>query len=331
MALGGWEMIIQSRRELLHAAAAAGFCSLPAITKAEETYPSRPIRLVLGYPAGNAPDIIARLIGQAAAEELGGQIVIENRPGASGNIATEIVVRAPADGYTLLMITTAHAINVTLYKNAKFNFMRDIVPIASIGRNAFVMVVYPEIPAKTVPEFIAYAKKNPGKINFASPGVASSPHLLGELFAMKAGIELVHVPYRGSFMPDLIGGQVQVVFSPVPLAMEYIRTGKLRALAVTTTARLDALPEIAAMSEFVPGYEAVGLYGLGAPRNTPATVIDKLNEHVGRIIAAQNVKNRLLALGVEPVAMSPTAFRDLIAAETQKWANVIQFAHVQAD
>src|SRR5215468_6792196 len=263
------------RREFLHLT--AGAAALPAVSRFAwaQAYPSRPVRFVVGFPAGGAPDIIARLAGQWLSERLGQQFVIENRPGFGGNIATEFVVRAPPDGYTLLAPVSTNAVNATLYANLNFNFRRDIAPIAGIANAPFVVVVAPSFPAKTISEFIAYAKANPGKINMASGGNGSSPHIFGELFQIMTGTELVHVPYRGAYMPDLIAGQVQVVFSPIPQALELIRTGQLRALAATTPKRQESLPDVPAVSEFVPGYEAAGWYGLGAPRGTPGEIVNK--------------------------------------------------------
>jgi tripartite-type tricarboxylate transporter receptor subunit TctC len=262
------------RRRFLHLA--AGAAALPTISRIAkaQSYPSRPVRMIVGYPAGNAPDIIARLMGQWLSERLGQQFVIENRPGFGGNIGTEIVVRSPPDGYTLLLPVSTNAVNATLYANLNFNFIRDIAPVASVANAPFVMVVTPSFPAKTVPEFIAYAKLNPSKINMASGGNGTAPHIFGELFMSMTGVHLVHVPYRGAYMPDLLAGQVQVVFGPIAQSVELVRTGRLRALAVTTAKRLEVLPDVPSVGEFVPGYEAVGWYGIGVPKNTPAEIID---------------------------------------------------------
>src|SRR5262245_26665938 len=265
------------RREFLHLA--AGAAALPAVSRIApaQAYPTRPVRIVVGFPAGSAPDIIARLIGQALSERLGQQFVIENRPGAASNIATEIVAKAPPDGYTLLVVVATNTVNATLYTNLNFNFIRDIGPVASIAGTSYGMLVNQSSPLKTVPEFIAYAKTNPGKINMASAGTGSGPHVVGELFKMMTGVDLVHIPYRGSYWPDLLSGQVQVVFAPMPSSTGYIQGGTLRALAVTSATRSEALPNIPTVREFVPGYEALGWYGLAAHKDTPAEIISKLN------------------------------------------------------
>ncbi len=287
--------------------------------------------MVVGVPPGLAPDIGARLIGQGLSERLGQPLVIENRPGAGSNIATELVVRAPADGYTLLVVSTANAINATFYANLPFDFARDIAPVASINRNPFVMVVNPSLPARTVPEFIAYAKANPGKINMASSGNGTLPHLCGELFKMMTGVDLVHVPYRNSYIPDLLGGQVQVLFDGIAGVTEYIRTGKLRALAVTTATRQSVLPDVPTVSEFVSGYEASGYLGIGAPRSTPVPIIEMLNKEINAVVADPDVKARLIGLGVEPMSMTPAEFGKFIAGNTEKWAKVIKFANIKPD
>jgi len=320
-----------SRRRFLHLAAC--IATLPAASRIAraQAYPSRPVRLIVGLPPGNAPDIVARLVGQWLSERLGQSFVIDNRPGASTNIATEDVVRAPPDGYTLLLITAGNAINASLYQNLNFNFIQDIAPVASIGRTPFVMVVNPSFPAKTVPEFIAYAKANPGKINMASPGIGAANHVFGELFKMMSGVDLVHVPYRGSLMPDLLAGQVQVYFGAIPGVLAAIQTGKLRALAVTTATPVDALPGIPAMGEFVPGYEASGWLGIGAPKSLSAEVIEKLNKEINAFGADPDMKARLVALGVEPDVDQPDEFRKFIADETEKWAKVVKFAGIKVD
>ncbi len=319
------------RRTLLHLA--AGAVVLPAVSRiaTAQSYPTRPVRIIVGLPAGSAPDIDARLVAQSLSERLGQSCVIENRPGAGTNIAVESVVRAPPDGYTLLWVLAGNAINATLYANLTFDFVRDIAPVASINRNTFVMVVHPSIPAKTIPEFIAYAKANRGKINMASPGTGTLPHLCGELFNMMTGVDLVHVPYRGSFVPDLLGAQVQVTFDGITAAIEYIRGGKLRALAVTTSMRSNALPELPTVGEFVPGYEASGWWGIGAPKGTPPAIIEMLNKESNAVVADPNVKARLVGLGVEPMSVTPADFGKLIAAETEKWATVIKFANIKPE
>ena len=294
-------------------------------------YPTRPVRIIVAFPAGNASDTIARLAAQSLSERLGQSFIIENRPGAGGNIGAELVVRAPPDGYTLLVVSGVNAVNATLYEKLNFNFMRDIAPVASICGVPDVMVVNPSIPAKTVPEFIAYAKANPGKINMASAGNGSASHVTGELFKMMTGVDLVHVPYRGSFIPDLLGGRVQVVFAPIPVAIAYIRTGKLRALAVTGAARSKALPDIPTVAEFVPGYEASGWYGIGVPEKTPAEIIDKLNKEITACLADPGIKARLSDLGAVPMPMTSEEFGKFIAAETEKWARVIRAANIKPE
>ena len=289
------------------------------------------MRIIVGFPAGFAADILARLIGQRLSERLGQPFVIENRPGAGTNVGTEIVVRAPPDGYTLLSFVTGSTVNQILYKNLTFVFSRDIEPIAKIGDGPFVMEVTPSLQAKTVPEFIAYAKANPGKINMASPGNGTSPHLCGELFNMMAGINMIHVPYRGSLLPDLLSGQVQVTFSTIPTSIEYIRAGKLRPLAVTTAKRWQELPDLPSVGEAVPGYEASGWYGIGAPKGTPAEIIEKLNRELNTVLAAPDMKARLVELGVVPMPMTPAEFEKFIAGEVEKWSKVIRAADIKAE
>jgi tripartite-type tricarboxylate transporter receptor subunit TctC len=291
-------------------------------------YPTRPVHIVAGYPAGGAPDIMARLIGEWLSEQFGQQFVTDDRPGAAGNIGAEMVAKALPDGYTLLMAVSTNAVNASLYKNLSFNFIRDFAAVGSIGGTPFVMAFNPSFPAKTFPEFIAYAKANPGKINMASQGIGTTPHVCGELLMMMTGIELVHVPYRGNLMPDLLAGQVQFYFSPMAQAIEYIRDGRLRALAVTTATRAETLPDIPSIGEFVPGYVAVGWYGICAPKDTPAAIIDKLNASITAAVANPKFEARLLSLGVVPTARTPAEFAKFIAAETEKWAQVIKFAGV---
>ncbi len=319
------------RRQFLHLAAGAALIPTVLRTARADTYPARPVRIIIGFPAGNASDTVARLAGQSLSERLGQSFVTENRPGAGGNVAVEQVVRAPPDGYTLLSFGQSVSINAALYDKLNFNFMRDIAPVASICGVPDVMVVNPSVPAKTVPEFIAYAKANPGKINMASAGNGSASHLAGELFKMMTGVDLVHVPYRGSFVPDLLAGQVQVVFGPIPVAIAYIRTGKLRVLAVTSAARSEALPDIPTVAEFVPGYEATGWYGIGAPEKTPTEIIDRLNKEVTAGLADPTIKARLSDLGAVPLPMMSDEFGKFIAAETEKWAKVIQAAGIKAE
>jgi len=294
-------------------------------------YPTRPAHIIVGFPPGLAPDIVARLIGQVLAERLGQQFVVENRPGAGANMATEVVAHAEPDGYTLLLCVSTNTINETLYQHVNFDFVRDIVPVAFIGGSPFVMAVHPALPAKTVPELIAYAKANPGKINMASPGIGTAPHLVGELFKMMTGIDLVHVPYRGSYMPDLIAGQVQLSFVAVAPSIGYIRADKLRALGVTSARRLKAVPDVPAIGEFVPGYEGSGWFGVGAPKGTPTAIVDKLNGEIDAIIADPQMAARLIDLGIPPMAMTPAEFGTFIADETAKWAKVIKFADLKPE
>ena len=321
------------RRRFLHLAArAAALPALPRIAWAQ-TYPTRPVHLIVGTVAGATPDIDARIIGQWLSERLGQPFVIENRPGAGTNIATELVVRARPDGHTLLLITTANAINAALYDNLNFNFIRDIAPVASLVRTPLVMEVNPLVPAKTVPEFIAYANANPGKINMASAGNGTPQHVSGELFKMMAGVKLLHVPYRstGPALVDLLGGQVQVMFDTVPASIEFIRAGKLRPLAVTTATRLEVLPGVPAVGEFVPGYEASAWQGIGAPKSTPAEIIERLNTHINAGLADPKMKARLADLGAIPIPMTPADFGKLIADETEKWGKAVQFSGAKPD
>jgi tripartite-type tricarboxylate transporter receptor subunit TctC len=311
----------------------AGVAALPAVSRIAraQAYPARPVHIVAGVPAGLAPDILARLTGQWLSEQLSQQFVIDNRPGAGTNIATEAVVRAAPDGYTLLFVNPANAINAALYPNLNFNFIRDTAPVASIGGGPFVMVVTPSLPAKTVPELIAYAKAHPGKLNMASAGNGTPPHVFGELFKMMTGVDLVHVPYRSSYIPDLLSGQVQLAFASIPASIEFIRTGKLRALAVTPARRQDALPDIPAMSEFVPGYDASTWYGISAPKNTPAAIVDKLNQEIKAVVADPGFDTRLAALGNVPISMTPADFGKFIADETEKWGKVVKFAGIKPE
>jgi tripartite-type tricarboxylate transporter receptor subunit TctC len=320
-----------ARRKILRLAAGAALLSPVSRAALALDYPTRPVRIIVGFPAGVAPDIVARFTGQALSERLGQQFIVENRPGAGSNIGAEIVVRAPPDGYTLLLAVSSGAINATLYSNLSFDFIRDISPVAMIGLTPFVMVVNPKLPTKTVPEFIAYAKANPGKINMASQGNGLASHLMGELFKMMAGINLVHVPYSGSFLADLLGGQVQVAFVPITSVIEYIRDARLRPLAVTTAARIELLPDAPAMSEFLSGYDATGWNGIGAPRGTPSAIIEKLHQEIDAIVLDRAMKARLISLGVEPLSMTPAEFGKRIADDTEKWAKVIKFAKIKAE
>jgi tripartite-type tricarboxylate transporter receptor subunit TctC len=311
---------------------AAGVAAFPALPRGAFAldYPGRPVHVVIGYPPGTAPDIIGRLVGQSLSDRLGQQFVIDNRPGAASNIGTEIAAKAQPDGYTLLVAVSTNAVNATLYTNLNFNFARDLVPVASIGRTPFVMVANPSVPAKTVAEFITYAKSNPGKINMASQGIGTTPHVCGELLKMMTGIDFAHVPYRGNLMPDLLGGQVQFYFCPTAQAIEYVKDGRLRALAVTTANRSDLLPEIPTVGESVPGYEAAGWYGVCAPTGTPAAIIDKLNTETTASVIDPNLTARLLTLGVVPKPQTPAEFGKFIADEIDKWAKVIKFAGITA-
>jgi tripartite-type tricarboxylate transporter receptor subunit TctC len=318
------------RRQFLHLAAGAAAVSAVPGRVAAEDYPSRPVRLIVGLPAGNSPDIVARLIAQWLSQRLGQAFVVENRPGAATGIATEFVVRTPADGYTLLLALAGNAVNGWVYK-LRYDFVGDIAPVANIGGIPLAMVVNPSLPAKSVPEFIAYAKANPGKILMASSGNGSLPHILGAMFAMMAGVDLVHVPYKESVFPNLLGGQVQVAFEPVPAILGYVQSGKLRGLAVSTKQRLDVLPDLPTLDEYLPGYEATGWLGIGAPQNTPADIIDKLNATVNAGLADPQLKSRLTDLGVIPAPMTAAEFKTTIAAETAKWGKVVQFAHITAE
>ena len=321
------------RRKFLHlATGAAALPAMPYIARAE-AYPTRPVHIIVSFAAGSSTDIVARLMGQWLSDQIGQQFIIENRPGAGGNIGTEVVVRATADGHTLLLVDASGAINATLYEKLNFNFIRDISPVAALIRVPNVMVVHPSFPAKTVPEFIAYAKANPGKINMASGGNGTPPHVSGELFKMMTGAPLVHVPYRGlaPALTDLLGAQVQVIFSSTPVSIEYIRAGKLRPLAVTTATRSDALPDIPTVGDFVPGYEASQWYGVGAPRSTPDEIVDKLNKEINAALADPRMKARLADLGGTVLQGSPTDFAKLIADDTQKWAKVVKFSGAKAD
>ena len=308
---------------------------LPAVARMAraETYPNRPVRIFVGFAAGGAPDISARLMAQWLSERLGQQFIIENRPGAGGNIATEAVVDAPADGYTLLQAGLQNAVNATLYQKLKYNFIRDMVPVAGISHENYGMEVNPSFPAKTVAEFIAHAKANPGKLNMASPGNGTGPHMAGELFKIMAGVDMVHVPYRGSppALTDLLAGQVQMMFSPLSSSIEFVRGGKLRALAVTSATRSEALPDLPTVGEFVPGYQATGWFGICAPGKTPVAIVDKLNREINAGLADPKLKARLADLGASVFVGSPSDFGRHIAAETEKWGKVVQLANIRAD
>ena len=324
--------MISSRRNLLRFAGTLAILATTHGARAQ-TYPSRPIRWIVPFPAGGPSDILARLTGQSLSERLGVPFVIENRPGASGNIGTQAVVGAPADGYTLLFVAAPNAINATLYPNLGFNFVRDIAPVASIARGALIILVAPSFAAKTVPDFIAYAKATPGTINMASAGNGTPPHVAGELFKAMAGVDMLHVPYRGvaPAITDLLGGQMQVLFDPVPSSIEYVRTGKLRALGVTTAQRSEFLPDVAAIGEFVPGYEASTWFGAGAPRDTPPEIIRTLNSEINAILAYPTMRARLADVGASVFTGSPVDFKKHILDEIDKWATVVRFAGVKPD
>jgi tripartite-type tricarboxylate transporter receptor subunit TctC len=325
-------MKLHRRKFLALAGAIAAAPALPRRATAAD-YPSRPVRIVAGFAAGGGVDITARLIGQWLADRLGQQFVTENRPGAGGNIGTEAVVNAAADGYTLLLATVPNAVNASLYEKLKFDFIRDIAPIAGIIRVPMVILLNPSVPVTTVPEFIGYAKANPGKINMASAGNGSAPHMAGELFKMMAGVNLVHIPYRGQgpALTDLLGGDVQVLFATAPGTTDYVKTGKLRALAVTSAARAEVLPELPTVADFVPGYEASQWYGLAAPKNTPAEIVARLNREINAAIADPAMKARLAAIGGEPLPGSSAEFGKLIAEETEKWAKVVRAAGIKPE
>ena len=320
-----------ARRAFLHLA--AGATALPAVSQIAraETYPTRPIHLIVGFPPGGGIDIIARLVGQWLSERLGQQVIVENRPGAGGNIATEIAARAPPDGYTLTYVGPVAAINASLYKNLSFDFIRDIAPVAGFMRVPIVMEINPSLPVTTVPEFIAYAKANPGKINMASSGNGTVTYVAGELFKMMTGVNMVQVSYPGETpaLTDLIAGRVQVTFNPLPASIEFIKTGTLRALAVTTTTRSEILPDVPSLSDFVPGYEASTWYGVGAPKNTPVEIIDRLNKEINAALVDPKISSRLVALGGMLLSGSPADFGKLIADETTKWAKVVKFAGIK--
>jgi tripartite-type tricarboxylate transporter receptor subunit TctC len=325
-------MGFQRRRFLKLVAGAAAIGALPRAAIAQ-SYPARPVRIVVGFAAGQGIDIVVRLIGQWLSEQFGQQFIIENRPGAGGNIATEFVVRAPADGYTLLAVGVNNMINATLYENLNFQFIRDIAPVASIIRVPQVMEVNLSFPAKTVPDFIAYAKANPGKIIMASAGKGSASHLAGELFKMMTGANMTHVPYRGSppALTDLLGGQVQVMFDNVPSSIEYIKAGRLRALAVTASTRWEGLPDIPTVGDFLPGFETNAWAGIGAPKDTPAEIVDKLNKAINAALADPKIKARLSDIGGSVVALSPAEYGKRIADETEKWAKVIRAADIKVE
>jgi tripartite-type tricarboxylate transporter receptor subunit TctC len=314
---------------------AVGAAALPGMSRIAQAqaYPSRAVRIVVGFPPGGATDIQARLMGEWLTGRLGQQFIVENKPGASGNIGTETVAKAPADGYTLLQVVTPHAINPALYSNLSFDFIRDIAPVIYAARLAYVVVVHPAVPVATTPELIAYAKANPGKINYGSAGQGTPQNISCELFKMMAGVNLVHVPYRGGApaVNDLIAGQVQVIFAPVSEAIQHVKAGKLRALGVTTAKRLDVLPDVPPVADFLPGYEASGFAGIGAPRNTPPEIIDRLNKELNAALADARIKTRIVELGGTVVGGSAAEFGTIISEATEKWAKVIKFAGIKAD
>ena len=319
------------RRRFLHLS--AGAAALPALSRIAraQVYPSRPVRLIVGFPAGGLTDILARLLSPWLSERLGQQFIVEDHPGAGTNLATETVVRALPDGYTFLMATSTNAINATLYDHLKFNFIRDTTPVASIARTPLIMEVNPSFPAKSVPDFITYAKANPGKTNMATAGIGSSVHLAGELFMTMTGVQLVPVHYRNSYVPDMLAGQVQLVFSPIPTTIEQVRAGKLRALAVTSGTRSQALPDVPTIGEFVSGYEANVWNGVVAPKNTPAEIIDKLYKEIDAALADPTIVARFAQIGSVPKSMTPADFGKFIAADTEKWSKVILAANIKAE
>src|SRR5215831_1179047 len=321
------------RRNFLYLA--AGAAALPVVPRIAfaQAYPTRPVRVVVPFAAGGPGDILARLIGQWLSERLGQPFIIENRPGGGGNIGTEAVVRAPPDGYTLLMASSANTMNAAFYDKLNFNFIRDIAPVATISSNTLVMLAHPSVPAKSVPEFIAHAKANPGKINMASGGIGSTTHILGELFKMMTGVNTLHVPYRGQgpALADLLAGQVQIMFVTTAASIEYIRAGRLRALAVTTATRSEVLPDIPTINEFVPGYEASGWFGFGSPKSTPTEVIDKLNREINTALADPKMKAQFADLGSTPFPGSPADFGKHIADETEKWGNIMRALNIKAE
>ncbi len=318
------------RRQFLQLAGAASLAAVPGVARADD-YPTRPVRIVVPYPAGIAPDIVARLVGQELSQRLKVQFIVDDRPGGASNVGTEIVARASPDGYTLLVVTVSNVINTSLYDNLGFDLIRDIAPVSGLVKLALVLAVNPEVPAQTLPEFIAYAKANPGKLNYASVGSGAATNVAGELFKTMAGVDLTNVPYKSSYLPDLLSGQVQASFTPIAQTINFIRAGKLRAVAVTGAKRSDVLPDVPAANEFVPGYDAYVWDAMGAPAKTPPEIIDKLNREINAVLADPAIKAKLLDLGAEPMLMTPAEFGKYIADETEKWGKVVKFAHIKPD
>jgi tripartite-type tricarboxylate transporter receptor subunit TctC len=330
LAANVWGRVVVNlpRRRFLRLGAGAAALTMLSPVAGAQTYPSRPVRIIVGFPPGGAADITARLMGQWLSERLGQPVIVENRPGAGTNIATEAVAKAAPDGYTLLLISVANTVNATLYERLNFDFIRDIAPVAGLIRGPLVMELNPSVPARTIPEFIAYAKANPGKINMGSAGNGTPGHMAGELFKMSTGLDLVHVPYRGAApaLTDLLAGQLQLVFDNLPTSLEYIRADKVRALAVTTATRSEAVPELPTVSEFVPGYEVSSWFGIGAPKSTPAEIVDKLNAEINAGLADPKMKARIADMSSAPLPLTPAALGRLIADETEKWAKVVKFS-----
>ena len=324
-------MKLPHRRRFLHLAAGAAVLPVGSRVARAQAYPSRPVRIVVPFPAAGLSDIVTRLVGQWLSERLGTPFVIENRPGAASNLGTEIVVNAPPDGYTLLNLSSANATNATMYEKLNFDFIRDIAPVASLVRFPYVLEVNPSVPIRSVPELIAYAKANPGKLSIASAGTGTPAHIAGELFKMMTGVDMVHIPYRGAALAltDLLGGQVQVMIDNMAASLEHIRAGRLRALAVTTATRLEMLPDVPTVGEFVPGFEASSMNGLGAPKRTPTEIVDKLNQEINAALAAPKIKARIVDLGLTPLVGSPADLEKLIADETEKWGKVIRAANIK--